>query len=285
VLRLTTVDTSRGNTVDVATIAADGGAAGPPVLLLHPINMRKECWLGLLPVLAADRPCILVDLAGHGDSSDEADFSLHGWVTDCLQVVERLGLGVLHVMGGSLGGAIGLGVAAGLPGQVLSVTGLGSAIAPHPDPGVEPPAPADDAAAEGLFDGLAREAVAPGADEAIVWTVRRLTNRHGADVVTGILRAAYAADATPWLTDVRCPALWLTGEHDVTISIETGESIAERLHGRHVTLPGVGHLPMIEDAGAVLEHVVPHLRSADALVAHSESGISRPQRRTTEAAG
>ena len=172
----------------------------------------------MLPALAADRACVLVDLAGHGDSSDEATFSLQAWVTDCLEVVEHLGLGVLHVMGGSLGGAIALGVAAGLPGRVLSVTGLGSAIEPHPDPGVEPPAPADDAAAEQLFDGLAREAVAPGAGESVVRTVRRLTNRHGADVVTRILRAAYSADASPWLEDVRCPALWLTGEHDVTVS-------------------------------------------------------------------
>ena len=97
-------------------------------------------------------------------------------------------------------------------------------------------------------------------------TVRRLTNRHGADVVTRILRAAYAADASPWLDDVRCPALWLTGEHDVTVSIAASEDIARRLGGRHRTLPGVGHLGMIEDAEAVLGHIVPHLRSADALV-------------------
>jgi pimeloyl-ACP methyl ester carboxylesterase len=266
VLRMTSVVTSRGNTLDVATIRPDGEVAGPPVLLLHPINLRKECWLGLLPVLAADRACVLVDLAGHGDSTDEATFSLQAWVTDCVEVVEHLGLDVLHVMGGSLGGAIGLGVTAGLPGRVLSVTGLGSAIEPHPDPTVEPPAPADDAAAEELFEGLAREAVAPGADESVVRTVRRLTNRHGADAVTKILRAAYSADASAWLEDVRCPALWLTGEHDVTLSVEAGEDIARRLGGRHHTLSGVGHLPMIEDAEAVLAQLVPHLRSADALV-------------------
>lgn len=265
-LRLTSIGTSRGNTLDVATICPDGGAPGPPLLLLHPINMRKECWLGMTPVLAADRACVLVDLAGHGDSSDEATFSLQAWVTDCLEVVEHLGLGVLHVMGGSLGGAIALGVAAGLPGRVLSVTGLGSAIEPHPDPGVEPPAPADDAAAEELFDVLAREAVAPGAPESVVRTVRRLTNRHGADVVTRILRAAYSADASPWLEDVRCPTLWLTGEHDVTVSIETSRTIARRLGGLHETLYGVGHLAMIEDAGTVLAHVVPHLHAADTLV-------------------
>jgi len=266
VLRLTSIRTSRGNTLDVAMVFPEGDTTAPPLLLLHPINMRKEYWLGMLPVLAADRACVLVDLAGHGDSSDEATFSLQAWVTDCLEVVEHLGLGVLHVMGGSLGGAIALGVAAGLPGRVLSVTGLGSAIEPHPDPGLEPPAPADDAAAEELFDGLAREAVAPGADESIVRTVRQLTNRHGADVVTRILRAAYAADASPWLEDVRCPALWLTGEHDVTVSIETSKYIAQRLGGRHETLYGVGHLPMVEDAGTVLAYVVPHLQAADALV-------------------
>jgi hypothetical protein len=119
VLRLTSIVTSRGNTLDVATIRPDGEVAGPPVLLLHPINMRKECWLGLLPVLA---------------------------------------------------GAIGLGVAAGLPGRVLSVTGLGSAIEPHPDRHPDP--------AGGVLGGRERVAggrTVPGA------VADRRARRHGLD--------------------------------------------------------------------------------------------------------
>lgn len=73
------------------------------------------------------------------------------------------------------------------------------------------PAPADADAVDALFAGLAREAVAPGRPEDVVGTVRLLTHRHGADVVTRVLRAAYSADATGWLPDVRCPALWATG--------------------------------------------------------------------------
>ena len=227
--------------------------------------MRKECWLGVLPSLAAERACVLVDLAGHGESTDD-DFSVEAWVSDCVDVIEQLGLEDLHVVGGSLGGAIAVGIAATLPDRIRSITGLGSSVAPHPDETVEPPAPADGVAVAALFAGLAREAVAPGRPEDVVTTVRLLTNRHGADVVTRVLRAAYSADATPWLPDVRCPALWATGEHDVTCSLEESARIAGSLGGTHVPLPAVGHLPMIEDPSLVLEHLLPHIRAADRAV-------------------
>ncbi|MBO9521336.1 MAG: alpha/beta hydrolase [Nocardioidaceae bacterium] len=267
-LRLEEVTTSRGNVLDVATIAAEGrGRARPPVLLIHPINMRKECWLGVVPDLAAERTCILVDLAGHGGSTDDPEFSIEAWVADCADVVDHLDVSDVHVVGGSLGGAIAVGVAASRPGVVRSVAGFGSSVRPGPGEQGDSPAPADENAVRELFAGLAREAVAPGSAEDVVDTVRRLTNRHGADVVTRVLRAAYVADATGWLDDVRCPALWVTGEHDVTCSLEEGAWIAERLRGSHAALRDVGHLSMIEDAGAVLLHLLPHLRTADRAVA------------------
>ncbi|SEE68755.1 alpha/beta fold hydrolase [Jiangella alba] len=261
-MRLSTVRTGRGNTLSVATVSPPGGVGAAPLLLLHPINMRKECWLGLLPALAAERACVLVDLAGHGESTDD-DFSLSAWVDDCADVVRLLGLTGLHVAGGSLGGAIAVGVAAALPDRVRSVTGLGSSVASEPG---DSPAPADAAAVDALFAGLAREAVAPGRPDDVVDTVRLLTNRHGPDVVTRVLRAAYDADASGWLGEVRCPALWATGEYDVTCSLTESERIAGLLAaGVHVPLPGVGHLPMIEDPALVLAHLVPHLRAADAV--------------------
>ena len=263
-LRLSSIETSRGNALSVATVSPFGVAGPrPAVLLIHPINMRKECWLGLLPALAAERTCVLVDLAGHGESTDD-DFSIEAWVADCVDLVQQLGLTDLHVVGGSLGGAIAIGLAVAVPDRVRSITGLGSAVVTDPAERGNSPAPADADAVDALFAGLARQAVAPGRPEDVVGTVRLLTNRHGADIVTRVLRAAYTADATGWLSDVRCPALWATGEYDVTCSMAESERIAERLSGVHVPLPGVGHMPMIEDPGLVLEHLLPHLRATDA---------------------
>jgi 3-oxoadipate enol-lactonase len=262
VLRLRSVRTSRGNTLSVQVVGPTATDVAPStaVLLLHPINMRKEGWLGLLPALAGTRPCVLVDLSGHGESTDD-DFSLEAWVADVVDVVEQLDLQAVHVVGASMGGAIAIGVAVALPDRVRSIVGLGSSVLPVPPSVANPPAPADAAALETLFEGLAREAVAPGRPDDVVETVRLLTNRHGADVVTRILRAAYSADASAWLPQVRCPALWMTGEHDVTCSPEEGARIAAELGGVHVALPGVGHLPMIEDPALVLSHLERHLRA------------------------
>lgn len=237
-----------------------------PVLLVHPINMRKECWLGLLPFLA-DRGCVLLDLSGHGESADAENLSLETWVEESVDAVEHLGLGDVHIVGGSLGGAVGLGVATHLPEVVLSVTGLGSTVLPAP-PDVAPPAPATPAETDLLFDHLAEESVGPSAGNNAARTVRSFTNHHGPEIVTRILRAAFAADASSWLERVACPTLWITGAHDSQCEPDENERIGRSMGGQWEVLPGIGHLPMVEAPAQVASLLAPHLLAADALTAH-----------------
>jgi pimeloyl-ACP methyl ester carboxylesterase len=110
----------------------------------------------------------------------------------------------------------------------------------------------DRSTVDDLFATLAVEAVAPGSPPELVTTVRHLTNRHGKPIVRRVLEAAGAADGEPWLSRVRCPALVLTGEHDASCTPADGAKLAARVGGRAEILPGLGHLPMLEDAGAVL---------------------------------
>ncbi|MEU8250574.1 alpha/beta hydrolase [Nonomuraea sp. NPDC048916] len=272
-LRYGTVRTRRGNDIAFAAIGPDAVDGGAPVFLVHPINMRKESWLGIVPSLARDRLCVAVDLAGHGESGDDEEFTLEGWASDCAEVAGSLGLDRFHLVGGSLGGTIALCLAGELPSKVLSVTAMGSSIGGEPDTAGE----LDPAGAQGsdvtemlasgtvedLFAILAVEAVAPGSPASLVTTVRRLTNTHGAPIVRRILRAAQTADATARVPDVRCPVLVLTGEFDTTCTPRMGRRMAENVGGRHHLLSDVGHLPMLEDAAAVLRLLLPHLEAAE----------------------
>jgi 3-oxoadipate enol-lactonase len=262
-----TVRTRRGTEVSFTAVGGDDDDRAAPVLLVHPINLRKECWLDVLPALEADRPCIAIDLADHGESSDSAVSSLTGWVADCRDVVVRLGLERLHVVGGSLGGTIALCLASELPRHVMSVTAMGSSLGggAHADPDeIEAVRMLDRSSVDELFAVLAVEALAPGAPETLVKAVRRLTNVHGKPIVRRTLQAAVAADATPWVPGVRCPVLVITGEHDTTCPVQEGRRMAVSVGGRHEMLPNTGHLPMLEDAAAVARLVVPHLDSAEA---------------------
>ncbi|MCP9950915.1 alpha/beta fold hydrolase [Actinomadura madurae] len=267
-LRYGTLRTRRGNDVAYAVLGTDrrdgvADAGGAPVFLVHPINLRKECWLGLLPALSGDRLCVMVDLAGHGESGDDGTYTLEGWVSDCLDVAASLRLDRFHLVGGSLGGAIALCLAAELPEQALSVTAMGSDLGDEPPGGPGLEAMLDSMTVDEMFARLAVEALAPDRPEALVTTVRHLTNAHGEPVVRGALRAAHTADATAWAPRVRCPTLVLTGEFDTACPPEAGRRMAAGVAGRHQILDGVGHLPMIEDPPAVLRVLLPHLEAAE----------------------
>lgn len=258
-LRYGTVRTRRANDIAYAVHGPADSGAHAPVFFVHPINLRKECWLDLVVPLAGHRWCVTVDLAGHGESTDDPDFGLAGWVSDCVDVATALDLPPFHLVGGSLGGAIALCVAADLPDAALSVTAMGAYLG-------EPGADADRAlldlvdrsTVDDLFATLATEAVAPGSPPELVTTVRHLTNRHGKPIVRRVLEAAGSADGDPWLSRVRCPVLVLTGEFDASCSPSDGALLAERAGGRHEVLPGLGHLPMLEDADAVLRAITTH---------------------------
>lgn len=268
-LRHQIIRTRRANDIRVLLIGPHESTASP-VVFLHPINMRKECWLEQVVELSRERQCVLFDLAGHGESSDDQEFSLRHWVSDCYDVVLALELDRFHVVGGSLGGTIALCLASELPREVASVTAMGSSLGdPQRAPG---PRVADADAGEAptfasideMFAALAVEAVAPTASETVIETVRLLTNTHGQQVVQAVLHAAETADASPWVDGVVCPVLVITGEHDSTCPSATGEAMALSVTGRHLCLQGVGHLPMIESPGIVLAEVAAHLREADA---------------------
>lgn len=265
-LRYGTVRTRRDNDIAYAAIGPTEDDGEAPLLMVHPINLRKECWLGILPALAARRQCVSVDLAGHGESSDADEFTVEGWVSDCVDVAAALDLDRFHVVGGSLGGTIALCLAAELPTKVLSVTAMGSSLGGHTD-AEEAPSLADlldSRTVDELFALLAEAAVAPGSPAALVTTVQHLTNAHGEPIVRRILRAVEASDATARVTSARCPVLVLSGEFDTTCTPAMGRRMADSVGGRHQVLPDVGHLPMLEDAATVLEHLQTQLDSAEA---------------------
>ena len=101
----------------------DMGSGGVPVLLLHGFGADLNGWMFTQPVLAQDRRVVALDLPGHGGSGREVGA---GDVGALIAVVEAfvgaLGLDAMHVVGHSLGGGIGLALAARRPDMVRSLS-------------------------------------------------------------------------------------------------------------------------------------------------------------------
>jgi len=105
------------------------GADGVPILFLHGLGGDLNNWLFVQPALSASRATYAVDLPGHGGSSkDMAGIECLAGVAELLLAfLDHLASTRVHVVGHSLGAAIGIILASRHPERVQSLTLLGPA--------------------------------------------------------------------------------------------------------------------------------------------------------------
>jgi pimeloyl-ACP methyl ester carboxylesterase len=97
-----------------------GPAEGVPVLLVHGLaGSSLTEWYQVAPKLAVDRRVIMIDHRGHGLSA-RADlrFDVADDADDLTGVLDALGVGLVDVVGYSMGGVIAQAMAQRNPGRV-----------------------------------------------------------------------------------------------------------------------------------------------------------------------
>lgn len=113
-----------------ASINLETGGEGPPVLLLHGYPETHAMWHKVAPALARDYTVVCPDLRGYGDSSkpqglpDHSNYSKRAMALDMVEVMERLGHRVFHVVGHDRGGRVGHRLARDHGKRVKSLTVL-----------------------------------------------------------------------------------------------------------------------------------------------------------------
>ena len=104
---------------------------GEPLLLLHGAFSTAEGWGSIVPSLAKTRQVIVVELEGHGHTKDlERPLSIHQMAEDAAGLVKQLGIKQVDVFGYSMGGFVGLDLAAKHPELVRRLATIGSAAGP-----------------------------------------------------------------------------------------------------------------------------------------------------------
>src|SRR5262249_38862614 len=105
-----------------------GDPSGPetPVVLVHPINTDGSVWTEVAGLLGL--PSVALDLRGHGRSGLAGPFTVDGYVDDVLAAMDAVGVAAAHLAGGSVGGTIGVALAARHPERVHTVTTFGSTL-------------------------------------------------------------------------------------------------------------------------------------------------------------
>lgn len=250
-------------------VLALGVGDATPALLLHGLGGAIDGWRFNQPALGEDRTVWAIDLPGHGESAtDVGDGSVASLAELVVGVLDALDIGQAHLVGHSLGGAVALAVLERAPRRVVSLSlisacGLGAEI--------------DTGALEAIHaagrrramkDALTRLFADPG-------TVRRemveeMLAQQRMDGVPEarqtIMRACFGdgrqnAVHRDALAGAPVPVQVIWGAADTIVPPGHADGLppAVAVH----RLDGAGHMPHVEQAGAVNRRLADFMRAAE----------------------
>src|SRR3954453_17727739 len=119
-----------GSTVNYVDI---GEGDGDPIVFVHGLGGQWQNWLENIPRAAQERRVIALDLPGHGLSPmPRKEITISGYGRTVNALCEQLGLGVVELVGNSMGGYIAAEMAIQFPQRVdrlilVSAAGISSA--------------------------------------------------------------------------------------------------------------------------------------------------------------
>ena len=250
-----------------------GEAANPKVLLcVHGLSRTGRDFDDLARALSTHYRVVCPDVAGRGNSSWLANpqhYQIPQYVSDMVTLIARLNPAVLHWLGTSMGGLIGMGLAA-LPGSpicklILNDVGpviKGAALKRIGEYLGQAPVFPDFASAEKYIRAVSASF---GLKTDAQW--KRLTGTSVKPAGTGFVlhydpaiavpfkqqdkqQEASPADIELWpvYDAIRCPVLVTRGEHSDLLLRDTVAQMAARgPKAAVVEIPGVGHAPMFMD--------------------------------------
>jgi len=247
-----------------------GAPGAPALLLINSLGATVRMWDPQVPALAARLRVIRFDTRGHGGSpAPPGPYTIADLGADALALLDRLGVQRAHICGLSLGGMIGMWLAAHAPQRVDRL--VLCCTSPRFGP---PEAWADRAAtvrARGV--GVIADAVVAR------WFTPGFARRHPDRVAAARAMLAatpaegYAAccdvigrlDLLPDLAGIRAPTLVVAAADDPAAPPGDGSVIAGGIPGaRFTVVRDAAHLANLERPDAVTGLVLDHLSSEGA---------------------
>ncbi|MFE1798665.1 alpha/beta fold hydrolase [Streptomyces sp. NPDC059517] len=229
------------------TAYTDEGS-GAPVLLSASLGTTAAMWAPQRARLRTDRRVIAYDHRGHSASpAPPGPYDLADLVHDAVTLLDSLEIESVDVVGISLGGTVGLALAADHPDRVRSLVTVNA------------PAFADDpafwrrraasireqgmtAATTGLLDRWYAPAVAQGPTALVQDTVDGV-GQLDPEGYAACCEAIAGTDLRDRLAGIRCPVLAVHGLADAVVPAHHARTIATGVPGaRQLALPDAGHL-------------------------------------------
>jgi len=249
----------------------DTGAGPETVVFAHGLLWSSRLFDGQVEALKSRYRCITFDFRGQGQSEvTRSGYDMDSLTADVAALIETLKAAPCHFMGISMGGFVGMRLAARRPDLVRSLLLLGTSADAEPESNLSRyQFLAVIARLLGLrcvagrimpiFFGPAFLHDPARADEREHWRRQLLgNNRVGAyRAAQGVIRRQ---PAPAEIDRIRIPTLILVGEHDRATVPAKARALHERIPGsRLVIVPGVGHTANVEDRETVNKAIIDFL--------------------------
>lgn len=244
----------------------DGPKNAPALLLLNSIGTTSDTWAACVGPLAERLRVIRVDTRGHGASSPAraGACSLADLGVEVLDVLDTIGVRRAHVAGVSLGGMVGMWLAAHRPDRVARLALVCTSA--H----LPPARRWLDRAAAVRGAGMTAVAEVPrrlwvtsglaGRDPELVDRLETMLAGIDAESYAQCCEAIAEMDLRPDLARIAAPTLVLAGANDPATPPEHAEAISSAVaNARLQLLEPAAHLAPVEQPGVVTASLLDHL--------------------------
>jgi 3-oxoadipate enol-lactonase len=246
------------------------GRQGPPVLVLAgSLGTTLEMWDEQVAALRERFRLLRYDMRGHGRSPvPPGPYTVDELGRDLLALLDRLGLERVDFCGVSLGGMVGMWLAAAAPERVERLALCCSAA--HLPPREDWIERAETVRVNGVA-AVAETVLArwftPAFHERrpdVVARFRRALVDTPAEGYAGCCDAIAALDLRSHIASIRAPTLVIVADDDPATPPAQGRVIAESIEGaRLVTVESARHLANVEQPDAVTRVLLEHLSRED----------------------
>ena len=224
---------------------------GKPLVLVHGYPLDHSIWDEVASVLKKDFDIILPDLRGFGGSDIvESQYKISDMAADIAGLLDKLGIEKAVIAGHSMGGYISLAFARAYPARVAGLGLIASQVlADAPEGKSGRYKAADEIMASGVEPVAESMSAKLTPDEQVQVYVQELIARQRPAGLAGALKAmAERDDSSSILSRFDFPVVIIHGDLDALIPVQRAKEVkAEIPHAILTELPGIGHMPMMED--------------------------------------
>ena len=245
----------------------DGSPDGPALLLASSLGTDRDCWARVLAAWAPARRIVRFDHRGHGRSPAPAGaYAIADLGADVLELMDALDLRSCDFCGISLGGMVGLWLAANAPERIARLIVCASSAHMPPQERWQERARAVRRARSTapIADGVVERWLTPGfraAHADVHAELLRMLLATPASGYASCCEAIAAMDLRAELPRIRAPTLVVCGAQDSAApAAEHGEPLARALRDSRIeTLSPAAHLLCVERPRQLAALIADHL--------------------------